>query len=65
MKPHLNSKKLSVVVRACHPSEGEKPKIRGSWSKPTQKKSETLFPKIMSKNFEFKPQYCQKKKKSQ
>jgi hypothetical protein len=30
---HLKRKKLDVVVGTCHPSDGGKHKIGGSWSK--------------------------------
>jgi hypothetical protein len=29
LRPHLNRKKLIMVVDACHPSNGGKPKIEG------------------------------------
>jgi hypothetical protein len=44
VRPHLNGKKLGVVVCTCHPSDGRRLKIGGSWSSLPWAKSKTLFP---------------------
>jgi hypothetical protein len=41
MRPHLNGKKLDVVVHACHLSKGGKHKTGRSWSRSAWSKSET------------------------
>jgi hypothetical protein len=33
VRPHLNRKKLGVVVHICHPSNCRKPKTRPVWGK--------------------------------
>jgi hypothetical protein len=45
----ISKEKLDVVVCACHPSYGEKPKVGGSRSKPVRAKSKTLSQNNQSK----------------
>jgi hypothetical protein len=45
MRPHLNGKKMGMVVHACHPSYRRKLKIRGLQSRLVWAKSKTLSPK--------------------
>jgi hypothetical protein len=44
-RPHLNGKKLGMVVCACHPNNNRKHKIGEWWSRLAWAKSETLSPK--------------------
>jgi hypothetical protein len=43
MRPHLNGKKLDVVVCACHPSDCRKCKIEGSKSQNTKQTNKSCF----------------------
>jgi hypothetical protein len=44
-RPHLNGKKLNMVVCACHTSSGRKYRIGGLRSRLTWAKTKTLSPK--------------------
>jgi hypothetical protein len=45
VRSHLNSKKLDMVAGFCHPSDGRKHQIGGSWFGLAWAKSESLSPK--------------------
>jgi hypothetical protein len=45
VRPHLNRKKLGMVLHAHHPSDGRKCITEGSQSRLAWAKTETLYPK--------------------
>jgi hypothetical protein len=52
LRPHLNRKKLGMVVCTCHPSEDRKHKIGGSWFRLTWAKSKTISKITKAKGLE-------------